>query len=412
LATEEPQEPTLLQRYARVGYVFTPGAPVDSYALFAGRLRQIRNVVDAINQRGRHVVLFGERGVGKTSLANILPEVFMDEDTGEPLPTVKVNCSSNDDFHTLWNGIFREMERADEFQSHWTERPPDPEDVRYLLERHHERLLIVIDELDRFEDQEGLSLLADTIKSLSDHSVDVTLVLVGVADSIEQLVGDHRSVERAISQIRMQRMSLTELKKIVNNGLKRLNLKITTESRNRIARLSEGLPYYTHSLALHAAQRAVLNERMEISGADVQAAIEAAVTGATHSIEAGYQTATRSTRKESQFKEVLLACALAPKEQLGFFTARDVREPLSKIMGRRREIPSFARHLKKFAEPARGCVLQKQDGRFYRFENPLLQTFVVLSGLATSLISEDLLTELQDAARMGRSEGLEDDDEA
>lgn len=144
---------------------------MDRYALFAGRFAQVRDVVDAINQRGRHVVLFGERGVGKTSLANILPDVFEDEATGRALPSVKVNCSSSDDFHGLWNGVFRELDRHDEFQSHWTERPPDPEDVRYLLQRLEHRLLVVIDELDRFEDDEGLSLLADTIKSLSDPPI-------------------------------------------------------------------------------------------------------------------------------------------------------------------------------------------------------------------------------------------------
>lgn len=391
-----------MQRYARVGEVFTPGAPVDRYALFAGRFEQLRDVVDAINQRGQHVVLYGERGVGKTSLANILAEVFADEATGRVLWSVKVNCSTSDDYHTLWSSVFRELEREEEFQSNWIESAPEPEDVRYLLQRLDDRLLIVLDELDRFADDDGLSQLADTIKSLSDHSVDVTLVLVGVADSIEQLVGDHRSVERALSQIRMHRMSLVELTAIVDNGLERLGLSIEEDARLRIARLSEGLPYYTHSLALHAAQRTVVDDRDEVRASDVQAAIKAAVDRAGHSIEADYQVATRSTRRESQFVEVLLACALAPKDDLGFFTARAVREPLSRIMGRRREIPSFARHLKQFTEQSRGCVLQMRGEPrrlFFRFDNPLLQPFVVLNGLARGYIEEALLIELQDAAR-------------
>jgi hypothetical protein len=93
---------------------------------------------------------------------------------------------------------------------------------------------------------------------------------------------------------------------------------------------------------------------------------------------------------------------LAPKDELGFFSASAVREPLSRIMGSRREIPSFARHLKKFTEPSRGCILQKtgQTGRhFYRFANPLLQPFVILNGLARDLIEESLLIELQNEAR-------------
>ena len=52
----------------KVGDVFRPSAPVDEKALFAGREEQVRRVIDAIFQRGQHVMIYGERGVGKTSL--------------------------------------------------------------------------------------------------------------------------------------------------------------------------------------------------------------------------------------------------------------------------------------------------------------------------------------------------------
>jgi hypothetical protein len=61
-------------RYARVAEVFTPGAPIDSLDLFAGRLEQIKDVLSAVAQRGQHIVLYGERGVEKTSLANIVDD--------------------------------------------------------------------------------------------------------------------------------------------------------------------------------------------------------------------------------------------------------------------------------------------------------------------------------------------------
>ncbi|MEA2493395.1 MAG: hypothetical protein QOJ29_1306 [Thermoleophilaceae bacterium] len=379
---------------------------MDQLSLFAGRMPQLFSVVDAINQRGQHVLLYGERGVGKTSLANIISEVFV---VGEkPLWSVKVNCNTTDDYHSLWHNIFREIGREPDFQQQWTESPPEAEDVRFLLQGLDERLLIVIDELDRLEDQEALSQLADTIKTLSDHSVDVTLVLVGVADSIDELIGDHRSVERALTQVAIQRMSIDELSEIIEKGLERLEMTISSEAKFRIARLSEGLPHYTHLLTLNAAQRAVMDDRTVLAESDIEGAVENAVDKAAHSIRNAYQVATRSPRAESQFAEVLLACALAPKDELGYFNASAVRAPLSKIMGRQREIPAFAKHLNKFTEPSRGCVLQKigEPRRyFYRFENPLLQPFVVLNGLATNLISEELLVELQDAARGQSGEG-------
>jgi DNA polymerase III gamma/tau subunit len=58
----------------RGGEVFTPSAPIDNQALFAGRVNQLNRIIGAVSQRGQHAILFGERGVGKTSLANVLSD--------------------------------------------------------------------------------------------------------------------------------------------------------------------------------------------------------------------------------------------------------------------------------------------------------------------------------------------------
>ena len=47
-----------------VGKVFTPAVPVSDRDLFIGRIEEIRRLVDAINQRGQHAAIFGNRGVG------------------------------------------------------------------------------------------------------------------------------------------------------------------------------------------------------------------------------------------------------------------------------------------------------------------------------------------------------------
>ena len=58
-------------------------------------------------------------------------------------------------------------------------------------------------------------------------------------------------------------------------------------------------------------------------------------------------------------------------------------------MGRPYDIPAFAPHLKAFTEIDRGNVLRK-DGvprRYrYRFRNPLLQPFSILSALTEGVI--------------------------
>jgi Cdc6-like AAA superfamily ATPase len=380
------------RRHAKVAEVFTPGAPINQLSLFAGRLDQVIDVMNAVGQRGQHVILYGERGVGKTSLANVLADIFHDRKMTTPR-SVSVNCNTNDDFPSIWRKLLRNLDLED--------GEADPEDVRYALEKLERRTLIVIDELDRLENDEALTLLADTVKTLSDHSVPATLVLVGVANSVDDLIGDHRSIERALTQVQMPRMSEAELTEIIDKGLDALGMKIDRKARRRIAKLSEGLPYYTHLLGLYAAHSAVGDDRSDIRPADIDLAISQAVQKAQHTIRSSYQKATRSPRPDSRFEEVLLACALAPKDELGYFTASGVRDPMSRIMGKRYEIPAFARHLNEFADFARGPVLQK-DGRprryFYGFENPLLQPFVILNGLAKNRITESVVNELQGQA--------------
>jgi ABC-type uncharacterized transport system fused permease/ATPase subunit len=56
--------------------LFSPSAPINEHELFAGRGSEIRKVLEAVTERGKHVVLFGERGVGKTSLSQIFSGLF------------------------------------------------------------------------------------------------------------------------------------------------------------------------------------------------------------------------------------------------------------------------------------------------------------------------------------------------
>jgi Cdc6-like AAA superfamily ATPase len=386
-----------LQRIASVSRAFTPGAPIDNLALFEGRWAQVQDVVGAVAQRGYHVGLYGERGVGKTSLANVLAEVFRQP----KLPAFQaafVTCNTESTYQSLWRDIFRELGLG-------FEEEVGPEDVRFEIARLDPAALIVIDELDRLEHDESLTLLADTIKAFSDHVVASTLVLVGVARSLGDLIGEHESISRNLAQIEIPRMSKKELAEILVNGCVRSGLELHDDAQTKIVALSEGLPHYTHLLGLHAGLRVVQDDRKALTLADVNAAIPLAV--AKHTIQSDYNKATRSTHPGSLYPHVLLACALAPKNQLGYFTAGAIRDPLEVIAGRRIEIPAFARHLKQFLEPERGAVLRREGEKrsyFYRFSDPIVQPYVILNGLAEGMLTDEQLFALQDA------ESTEDDE--
>jgi len=161
----------------------------------------------------------------------------------------------------------------------------------------------------------------------------------------------------------------------------------------RVAKLSQGLPHYAHLIGLYASRAALDEKKTEITTDIIEKAIDRSISGAQQSIRSAYEYAIRSPRKENLFSDVLLSCALADTNELGYFAAQDIREPLRQITGRRYEIPSFARHLNEFCEVKRGPILQKTGSkrRFrYRFINPLLQPFVIMQGMKNGRISSSM----------------------
>jgi hypothetical protein len=79
-------------RYNKLSRIFTPSAPVNRRELFRGRFEQVLQITSAISQPRRHVVLYGERGVGKTSLANLLADFLSLSEHEEVEPAVRVTA--------------------------------------------------------------------------------------------------------------------------------------------------------------------------------------------------------------------------------------------------------------------------------------------------------------------------------
>ncbi len=386
-----------------LGRSFSPAAPIDKKALFSGRTDQLRRMIDAIGQRGQHVIVFGEQGVGKTSLANVLSDFLQ----GQKVLAISVNCDNTDNYSKLWRKIISEIQLTLETrQSGYTPEPaisvknvaedlPDeitPGVVEKVLRivGGQDLLIVIIDKFDRLPNSDVSRLFADTIKTLSDHSVPATLVVVGVADTVDRLIAEHQSAEHALVQICMPRMSRDELEKIIDNGLSRVNMKIDHDAKQSIIFLSQGLPHYTHLLGLHAGREAIDNGSTRITQDHVGAAIRKALRGAQQTIITDYHKATMSSRKNNIYAQVLVACVLAESDELGYFAAADVRGPLSTIMNKNYDIPLFSRHLSDFCQSTRGPILQKTGYKYryrYRFSNPILQPFVLMQGLDSGMIT-------------------------
>lgn len=377
-----------------------PSAPIDSRA-FSGRESQITTVVNVCVQRGQHVVIFGERGAGKTSLVNtvcgMLRTKFVMPECGT------INCDQTTTFDSLWRAIFSEIplsrnstvnrgvSSADRTQGTYAQLLPEevtPHSVRTILQNRG-RFLFIIDEVDRIKDKTTTTLLADTIKTLSDHATDATLILVGVAESVDTLIAEHESIQRALIQLHMPRMSQIEIDRVIDNGLANVGMTIEQAARNLIHKLSQGLPHYAHLLGMHSALAAAAKDRLQITFDDTQRALRKALRYAHQGIAEEYERATTSS-EETLYRWVLLACALAKTDQHGYFTANDLVLPMSMIMKKECSVSLFSQHLHAFCDVKHGPALVRTAiarGYKYKFRNAIMQPYVLMKGLEARIIS-------------------------
>src|SRR5260370_21599438 len=160
-------------RIFEVGEIFTPSTPIDKMDLFAGRVKEVERVVDAIIMTGQHVALYGERGVGKTSLASVIHDFLPKVDR---MINVKINCDGDTTFKSLFKNILEEIKlvtkspgigfKAQEtvhiasLDRYIVEDDINPNSLRFLFRQLQNKIIIIIDEFDRVVDEDTKRLLA------------------------------------------------------------------------------------------------------------------------------------------------------------------------------------------------------------------------------------------------------------
>lgn len=378
-------------RLFTLGKVFRPAGPIDQQALFRGRFDQLARVNSLIHEVARHGIIFGERGVGKTSLAAVSADIVSDD----WLP-VRINCDTSDKFASLWEkvidrlltlagvhaddeGLVAAIEQTVEMLS-FDQIGPGRVNAALTVLATARPPLLIFDEFDRIQ-MDGVGvLMADTIKGLADQLTRATIIVVGVADDVESLITEHASVSRSLAQVRMPRMAVDEIGEIIGSGFHALDLTAPSEVMHLLVHLPQGLPAYAHGLAQLAAGRAITNDRYEVTMDDLHYAVDTTVRNADETMTRLYTDAVATAHKNTLYERVLLACALAAVDETGYFTPIGVKEPLCRIMGEEVEQARYARHLQQFCEE-RGPLLEQRgyDRHWrYRFIFPMMRPYLIM----------------------------------
>lgn len=343
--------------------------------------------------------------MGKTSLAKLL-RYFVPAGR-QTVKYIRKSVVSSDTFTSIWTDIFIEVKFSavrDGIRQEYSvsDLYPDaitPADVVRELRQFGEDSIpiIVIDEFQQLQDNASAKLLSETVKAVSDEGINATLIIVGVGDSVEELVRGHSSIIRCSEEVLMPRMNKDEIKELLTVRIGQLGMNIDGNAIWKIIGLSKGLPAFAHSLGRSAVYAAVARSSMTVSEQDVDKGIHETIDESQQTLRLAYEDATSSNHRNATFKELLTACALVKTDESGWFTPKDVCAPYSRIVGDYRSIETYSERLKDFATPKRGSVLVQRGSERnfrFRFTEPAMQPFVLMKGIEAGFVDSAAMSVL------------------
>ncbi len=375
------------QKLGLIYQVFSPSAPIEDAELFIGRIGQISKIRDAISERGQHAVMYGGRGVGKTSLSNVMSTMYSD------MMVLKITCNRTDDFRSIWEkalskiSVFFDTKKIgyqseSESQAIELSLPDkqfiDPSDIEQIVSSIQSPMLFIFDEFDSIEDRTTKMMMSDMLKSFSDNLPQVTLLIVGIGQSVDELLGDHPSLERCIKQVFMPLMSKEETAELIANSLEMLDLEIEEPVLNKIIEISSGFPHYTHLLSKFATREAISDDFGMVNDDHLQVAVRESIDNSSYSIRADYERAIAMGKNENQFKNVILACALVNASEK-WTTTKFILGKYCALINTDTKIESIQYNLGMLCKAERGEILVKNGKSEYQFRNPLMKAFVKLN---------------------------------
>lgn len=380
------------QKYNLINQIFSPSAPIENVDLFIGRFEQVSRVRDAIEERGQHAVMYGGRGVGKTSLANIMKTIFQD------VAVSKVTCNRNDDFRSIWEKAFMQIrfvvqspnkgigfETQNEEQEVNLQIPDvevlDVSHIQFILSEIQFPMLFIFDEFDSIDCENTKIKMADTIKALSDNVPQATILVIGISENVTQLIGEHQSIERCIRQIEMPLMPEKDGLEIIKRYLDILELKIDENIAAKIVEYASGFPNYIHLLCKNATKHTLQEDNEKIEVEHFNWAVNESIESSSHTLREAYKQAVSGNK--NQFQDVIFACALVDEKNKtkSKFSQDEVLEFFNRITEKEAEKKSIQYNLGMLCKPERGAILAKvknKENTSYSFRNPLMKAFIKL----------------------------------
>ena len=405
-----------------------PAQPIESADLLQGRAPILRDISRTLASPGMHVFVYGERGVGKTSIAltaaraatsGTIPYVGCDENTTvfslvhdicETLLDQKLLRRGTDLSGTagLNVGLFKaeaSLKGSPGFQIP-RELVSINQATNLLEEAARQRTnehIVVIDEMDRTINPDFHKGFADLLKRIHDRRVSIRFIMCGVGKNLDAIIGSHLSASRAIAPFEISRISHDARWQIVEHAANKLGFAVGREHIIRMSQISDGYPYYVHLIAQFLFWE-IFDHREEStssSSEDFQNAVAKALEKSEAPLRRAYNFAIQKTTNSTDYEEALWAVAegtyferqikdIYEKSYLNIFEQRRSQIPFTKREGdftkESLDISAFRRRLYSLCSAKHGSILEKKPNSWYAFKENVIRGYVRLAAQRRDII--------------------------
>ena len=377
-------------RNSGINDAFVPTRPVSTN-FFCGRNEEVERIAESIVNPGAHVLLYGERGVGKTSLASHACEQLLSHSLIERF--VSVGCNRSDKFEDIMRQLFLKLGYTQETKrstsntvgggiavATGSRTTSSEEDVyydysspRWVAEHISDiNMVVIVDEFDTIEDKREKEKFSQLIKILSDRGAKLSLLIVGIAVSASDLLEGHMSVARSLTEVRLDRMSNEELQDIIRKGEERTGLQFEEVVKQRIVATSFGFPYFTHLLALKSAEEAVVSEVKVVTEDMLNDGLDKALDVNLQSFKDKYDNAIGSNETK---RRVIYCCALLGSR---VFSAEELRNKYFDTYKERIESVSVGNAIHNALSETPDSILRRRKVGVYYFNDPRMPVYIIM----------------------------------
>lgn len=399
--------------------IFTPFAPIKTEGFLLGRAEEVQELISSVNTPGQYALIYGNRGVGKSSLAVVVSkivkkhfnyDVFItrcDSETtltrilSDVLVSLGIDPNRiNEKFQSAQSGAAKAgvgFFGADikSQRTSWTETDSKTnlQSSAWLAKLvKDKKYLLVVDEADAIKCEVEKRKISEFLKILSDSSAKFKMIIVGVATTGKDLIENHKSVERCINEIVLSPIKISALKSIVTEGAKRLNLHIEDDVVDDIVDISCGYPHFVHLIALRCAEQAIIEELQLFTQEMLPEALRLSAKYSDGRFKRIYEECIEINSDVT--RKVLLGAALCHHKG---FLVRELLEMTTNAVDNSLSKWQIENCLRRIVNSGQADVITRVGRGHYRFADPRMPSYIrMLNGFTftqDSLIVDILRSE-------------------